>query len=57
MTQFKRCKAGLAGAAVATPDLHVLNGTGRPVHTGDVIGTEAARAANRELARALNQRA
>ncbi|MFJ4767537.1 restriction endonuclease [Streptomyces uncialis] len=35
--QCKHRKAGLAGAAVGTPDLHVLNGTGRPVHHGDVI--------------------
>lgn len=35
--QCKHRKAGLGGAAVGTPDLHVLNGTGRPVHHGDVI--------------------
>ncbi|MFB7512695.1 restriction endonuclease [Streptomyces sp. NPDC056144] len=35
--QCKHRAAGLAGAAVGTPDLHVLNGTGRPVHNGDVI--------------------
>ncbi|MFJ4839330.1 restriction endonuclease [Streptomyces sp. NPDC088746] len=35
--QCKHRRAGLAGAAVGTPDLHVLNGTGRPVHQGDVI--------------------
>ncbi|MFF0476558.1 restriction endonuclease [Streptomyces sp. NPDC004284] len=35
--QCKHRKAGLAGAAVGTPDLHVLNGTGRPVHHGDVV--------------------
>ncbi|MDQ0798090.1 restriction endonuclease [Streptomyces sp. B1I3] len=35
--QCKHRRAGLAGAAVGTPDLHVLNGTGRPVHKGDVI--------------------
>lgn len=29
--------AGLTGSAVGTPDLHVLNGTGRPVHRGDVV--------------------
>ncbi|MEV5687716.1 MULTISPECIES: restriction endonuclease [unclassified Streptomyces] len=35
--QCKHRRAGLAGAAVGTPDLHVLNGTGRPVHQGDVV--------------------
>ncbi|MFE9727347.1 restriction endonuclease [Streptomyces sp. NPDC005794] len=35
--QCKHRRAGLDGAAVGTPDLHVLNGTGRPVHKGDVI--------------------
>ncbi|MFD9499943.1 restriction endonuclease [Streptomyces sp. NPDC060035] len=35
--QCKHRRAGLAGAAVGTPDLQVLNGTGRPVHKGDVI--------------------
>ncbi|MFG2332908.1 restriction endonuclease [Streptomyces sp. NPDC048604] len=35
--QCKHRKAGLAGAAVGTPDLQVLNGTGRPVHKGDVV--------------------
>ncbi|MGW5000783.1 restriction endonuclease [Streptomyces hydrogenans] len=35
--QCKHRKAGRAGAAVGTPDLHVLNGTGRPVHHGDVV--------------------
>lgn len=35
--QCKHRKAGLAGSAVGTPDLHVLNGTGRPVHKGDVV--------------------
>lgn len=35
--QCKHRKAGSAGAAVGTPDLHVLNGTGRPVHHGDVV--------------------
>ncbi|KOT46862.1 restriction endonuclease [Streptomyces caelestis] len=35
--QCKHRKAGLAGSAVGTPDLHVLNGTGRPVHNGDVV--------------------
>ncbi|MFJ7416987.1 restriction endonuclease [Streptomyces uncialis] len=37
VVQCKHRKAGLAGAAVGTPDLHVLNGTGRPVHHGDVV--------------------
>ncbi|MFF9402569.1 MULTISPECIES: restriction endonuclease [unclassified Streptomyces] len=35
--QCKHRRAGLAGAAVGTPALQVLNGTGRPVHKGDVI--------------------
>jgi restriction system protein len=35
--QCKHRRAGLAGSAVGTPDLHVLNGTGRPVHHGDVV--------------------
>ncbi|MFH8618735.1 restriction endonuclease [Streptomyces sp. NPDC017979] len=35
--QCKHRKAGLKGSAVGTPDLHVLNGTGRPVHHGDVV--------------------
>ncbi|MET8420867.1 restriction endonuclease [Streptomyces sp. NPDC079189] len=35
--QCKHRRAGLVGAAVGTPDLQVLNGTGRPVHKGDVI--------------------
>ncbi|WP_443334439.1 restriction endonuclease [Streptomyces sp. MMBL 11-1] len=35
--QCKHRAAGLAGSAVGTPDLHVLNGTGRPVHNGDVV--------------------
>ncbi|WP_424216062.1 restriction endonuclease (plasmid) [Streptomyces sp. BI20] len=35
--QCKHRRAGLAGSPVGTPDLHVLNGTGRPVHGGDVI--------------------
>ncbi|MFF8958050.1 restriction endonuclease [Streptomyces sp. NPDC014894] len=35
--QCKHRRAGLSGAAVGTPDLHVLNGTGRPVHHGDVV--------------------
>lgn len=35
--QCKHCRAGLAGAAVGTPDLQILNSTGRPVRKGDVI--------------------
>ncbi|MFE6225389.1 restriction endonuclease [Streptomyces sp. NPDC057854] len=35
--QCKHRRAGWAGSAVGTPDLHVLNGTGRPVHNGDVV--------------------
>ncbi|MFE9701749.1 restriction endonuclease [Streptomyces sp. NPDC006270] len=35
--QCKHRAAGLAGSAVGTPDLHVLNGTGRPVHNGDIV--------------------
>ncbi len=35
--QCKHRRDGVAGAAVGTPDLHVLNGTGRPVHGGDVV--------------------
>ncbi|MFB6634896.1 restriction endonuclease [Streptomyces sp. NPDC056362] len=35
--QCKHRRAGLSGAAVGTPDLQVLNGTGRPVHKGDVV--------------------
>ncbi|MGW0117879.1 restriction endonuclease [Streptomyces sp. NPDC003327] len=35
--QCKHRRAGLSGAAVGTPDLQVLNGTGRPVHHGDVV--------------------
>ncbi|MFF6794176.1 restriction endonuclease [Streptomyces filamentosus] len=35
--QCKHRRAGADGAAVGTPDLHVLNGTGRPVHHGDVV--------------------
>ncbi|MEV8590871.1 restriction endonuclease [Streptomyces sp. NPDC051180] len=35
--QCKHRKNGLSGAAVGTPDLQVLNGTGRPVHNGDVV--------------------
>ncbi|MFE5484666.1 restriction endonuclease [Streptomyces sp. NPDC056527] len=35
--QCKHRRAGLAGSAVGTPELQVLNGTGRPVHKGDVV--------------------
>ncbi|MFF3015407.1 restriction endonuclease [Streptomyces sp. NPDC057939] len=35
--QCKHRRDGAAGTAVGTPDLHVLNGTGRPVHSGDVV--------------------
>ncbi|MFJ1649585.1 restriction endonuclease [Streptomyces sp. NPDC088258] len=35
--QCKHRKAGWSGSAVGTPDLHVLNGTGRQLHGGDVI--------------------
>lgn len=35
--QCKHRKNGDRGAAVGTPDLQVLNGTGRPVHKGDVV--------------------
>ncbi|GGX40815.1 restriction endonuclease [Streptomyces chryseus] len=35
--QCKHRRAGLAGAAVGTPDLQKLNGTGRQIHYGDVI--------------------
>ncbi|MFD0371135.1 restriction endonuclease [Streptomyces sp. NPDC127114] len=35
--QCKHRRAGLAGSPVGTPDLYVLNGTGRPVHKGDVV--------------------
>ncbi|MFF5408016.1 restriction endonuclease [Streptomyces misionensis] len=34
--QCKHRRAGLAGSAVGTPDLQVLNGTARPVHGADV---------------------
>ncbi|WP_425265111.1 restriction endonuclease [Streptomyces regalis] len=33
----KHRKNGERGAAVGTPDLQILNGTGRPVHKGDVV--------------------
>lgn len=35
--QCKHRKKGAAGAPVGTPDLHVLNGTGRQLHDGDVV--------------------
>ncbi|MFD5143544.1 restriction endonuclease [Streptomyces sp. NPDC058401] len=35
--QCKHRKAGWSGKPVGTPDLHVLNGTGRQVHNGDVL--------------------
>ncbi|MFE7595820.1 restriction endonuclease [Streptomyces sp. NPDC057494] len=35
--QCKHRKAGWAGSAVGTPDLQVLNGTGRQIHGGDVL--------------------
>ncbi|MCW8383914.1 restriction endonuclease [Streptomyces justiciae] len=35
--QCKHRKNGERGAAVGTPDLQVLNGTGRPVHNADVV--------------------
>ncbi|MEU8794565.1 restriction endonuclease [Streptomyces sp. NPDC048643] len=35
--QCKHRRSGTKGSAVGTPDLQVLNGTGRPVHQGDVI--------------------
>ncbi|MFJ6354877.1 restriction endonuclease [Streptomyces sp. NPDC092046] len=35
--QCKHRRDGAAGAAVGSPDLQVLNGTGRPVHGGDVV--------------------
>ncbi|MFF5393131.1 restriction endonuclease [Streptomyces sp. NPDC013012] len=35
--QCKHRKSGPAGAAVGSPDLQILNGTGRPVHGGDVV--------------------
>ncbi|MFF4456143.1 restriction endonuclease [Streptomyces goshikiensis] len=35
--QCKHRKAGWSGSAVGTPDLQVLNGTGRQVHGGDVL--------------------
>ncbi len=35
--QCKHRKRGTAGSPVGTPDLHVLNGTGRQLHGGDVV--------------------
>ncbi len=35
--QCKHRRHGEQGAAVGTPDLQVLNGTGRPVHGADVV--------------------
>ncbi|MFJ3673592.1 restriction endonuclease [Streptomyces sp. NPDC090106] len=35
--QCKHRSKGPAGSAVGTPDLQTLNGTGRPVHGGDVV--------------------
>lgn len=35
--QCKHRKAGWRGSAVGTPDLQVLNGTGRQIHGGDVL--------------------
>ncbi|MFD9442286.1 restriction endonuclease [Streptomyces sp. NPDC060006] len=35
--QCKHRRAGLAGSAVGTPDLQVLNGTARPVHGADLV--------------------
>ncbi|MFH7598029.1 restriction endonuclease [Streptomyces racemochromogenes] len=35
--QCKHKKAGWSGKPVGTPDLHVLNGTGRQVHNGDIL--------------------
>ncbi|MFF9757447.1 restriction endonuclease [Streptomyces sp. NPDC014344] len=35
--QCKHRRNGDQGAAVGTPDLQVLNGTGRPVHKADVV--------------------
>ncbi|MFJ2113876.1 restriction endonuclease [Streptomyces sp. NPDC087850] len=35
--QCKHRKAGISGSAVGTPDLQVLNGTGRQIHNGDVL--------------------
>ncbi|MCX5561739.1 restriction endonuclease [Streptomyces sp. NBC_00038] len=35
--QCKHRQNGASGSAVGTPDLHVLNGTGRQLHGGDVV--------------------
>ncbi|WP_371619479.1 restriction endonuclease [Streptomyces sp. NBC_00454] len=35
--QCKHRKDGWSGKPVGTPDLHVLNGTGRQIHNGDVL--------------------
>ncbi|KPI02814.1 restriction endonuclease [Actinobacteria bacterium OK074] len=35
--QCKHRQEGAAGSSVGTPDLHVLNGTGRQLHGGDVV--------------------
>ncbi|AYV28900.1 Restriction endonuclease [Streptomyces sp. ADI95-16] len=35
--QCEHRKAGWQGSAVGTPDLQVLNGTGRQIHGGDVL--------------------
>jgi len=35
--QCKHRRNGAAGSPVGTPDLHVLNGTGRQLHGGDVV--------------------
>ncbi|MFD0371133.1 restriction endonuclease [Streptomyces sp. NPDC127114] len=35
--QCKHRRAGLSGSPVGSPDVQVLNGTGRPVHKGDVV--------------------
>ncbi|WP_371599995.1 restriction endonuclease [Streptomyces sp. NBC_00564] len=35
--QCKHRQSGASGSPVGTPDLHVLNGTGRQLHGGDVV--------------------
>lgn len=35
--QCKHRRRGMDGSAVGTPELQTLNGTGRPVHGGDVV--------------------
>ncbi|MER5973493.1 restriction endonuclease [Streptomyces sp. NPDC002055] len=35
--QCKHRRKGLDGSAIGTPELQTLNGTGRPVHGGDVV--------------------